>query len=72
MIEKYLYQEVTQYAKEQRVLAATYPFQNNLVRRTAPISQRIDWLTAGLVVALMVIGLFNGQRHGRREHGRVV
>ena len=26
MIEKYLHQEVTQYAKEQRVLAATYPF----------------------------------------------
>ncbi|MGB1944245.1 MAG: rod shape-determining protein RodA, partial [Flavobacteriales bacterium] len=29
------------------------------MRRTAPISQRIDWLTAGLVFALMVIGLFN-------------
>ena len=29
------------------------------MRRTAPISKRIDWLTTGLVVALMVIGLFN-------------
>ncbi|MAI24109.1 MAG: rod shape-determining protein RodA [Crocinitomicaceae bacterium] len=29
------------------------------MRRTAPISQRIDWLTASFVLALMLIGLFN-------------
>lgn len=29
------------------------------MRRTAPISQRIDWLTAALVVILMTVGLFN-------------
>lgn len=29
------------------------------MRRTAPISQRIDWLTAALVVVLMTVGLFN-------------
>ena len=29
------------------------------MRRTAPITQRIDWLTATLVAGLMVVGLFN-------------
>ena len=29
------------------------------MRRTAPITQRIDWLTATLVAGLMVMGLFN-------------
>jgi len=29
------------------------------MRRTAPIIQRIDWLTVGIVLSLMFLGLFN-------------